>query len=250
MEHFEKVKYLFQLVGLAIFSFQMYQALTKYFQYPKFEQKGSMDIANVKMPSVYVCPLDQNDMVASGQLGYPYPLFFIAGFQDKNSDACWDANNSSLSFKDVLEKLFKVNLSNVEIQQYKSYDNNKKLDFEKRFFSPYGTCLKVNTMSLIVDEILEIGNTMRSNVILEDPLKSNEFVIDEQPEAVAELGPTSSGLYEFKYYTVHQQINSNHINDGKTCKNYEKIGSSYAECLKEKLQGKLKQIICHCFNLI
>lgn len=219
----------------------MYQALAKYFQYPKFEQKGSTDIANVKMPSVYVCPLDQYDIVANGQLGYPYPPSFTAGLQDKTSDACWDANDSSLSFEDVLQRLYKVNLSNVEIQQFNSYDNYKNLDFEKTFFIPYGTCLKIKTMSLLEDVMLEIGNTKRSKVILEDPLKSNEFVIDEQPEAVAELGPTSSGLYEFKYYTVNQQINSYHINDGKTCKNYQTIGSSYAECLKEKLKGKLKR---------
>ena len=221
-----------------MFSFQMYQALTKYFLYPRFEQKGRMNIANVRMPSIYICPLNQYDRLVGEQLGYPYSPNLMAGFPGNSSDALWNVNNSSHSFQDVIENLYKVNLSDVELMGYKSYEDVRMLEYEKRFFFPYGTCLKIKDASLMVNETLEIGNTKRTKLILEDPLISNDFVIDEQPESVAELGPTYNGFYDYKYYNVHQQINLNHISDGQTCKNYEKIGSSYAECLKGKLEGK------------
>ena len=68
MKKLTTFRYAFQLVTFIFFIIQFQQSVRKYFSYPVVEQTSRVSVADLPVPVVYVCQVDQYNYTKSRDL--------------------------------------------------------------------------------------------------------------------------------------------------------------------------------------
>ena len=106
---------------------------------------------------------------------------------------------------------------------------------------PYGFCKKIQAFN--VSRPWAIHAKSEKDVIFIDSYVSDQIRVIEQPNAYIEIRkPYHVGTF----YKMSYQLHDDSLLDGKSCRDYEKVGSSYGECVQEEL---IKQLLVW-FNCI
>ena len=89
---------------------------------------------------------------------------------------------------------------------------------------------------LHTNKTVSIESQLQTKVLLIDPARANNLSLFHMTVYSGEFGPSIANLFHRYNYEVQIQLNDHKILDGETCTDYDKLGSSYGECLQHAIQ--------------
>ena len=128
-------RHLFQLVALAIFVYQMVEALDKYFIPRKIQFMETKDIEGAERPSIFICPAKQrfegvSESQNMTQHGYFDIFDYLTRSVDQSGDfVSWEGRNN-ISYGIITSQIFNpiIGWENIEVagNPGKNWDNAKE----------------------------------------------------------------------------------------------------------------------------
>ncbi len=216
----------FQILAFCIFIFQMQQALVKYFNKPKSYSMSSSSIKDFKQPLFYVCNENQFIYDKANEIGYAGMTDYHTGRVSNSVTPSWLGNSTdvNLNGENILHSMYQFNYSDMSIG-----------DTKKVFIQPHGFCLQVFPESM---SSLAFAGYHEVKFIILDPYQSTMFRLEEIHGKSTSLRKTEKG-YEYSMFRAAYEIHDDSINDGITCTDYNKLGSTFGECFQNEVNSKM-----------
>ena len=216
----------------------MQNSFTKYMDRPIVQLNSKTDLRNIDKPLIYLCQNGQFSSTKSKRIGYNFIEDFIGGYLNDDSEAfSWKGVDRSSSFKDLTDKLFDYNYTDIDVGEY--YDSDWiEYDLEMEFFTGYGFCLSSKMMSQNTSH-LYLSSTQSITFFLVDPERQNKIKGFIGGNAKGLFKPNSNSMYDYFVFRLDITLHDSHIQEGTKCTDYAKKGSSYGECLQDAMQDEL-----------
>ena len=226
-----KFETVFILVAFGIFTYQMIDAINEYIYPPVVYIKKQINLDDVEMPRIYVCELNQFNYTIANSFGYKYNTDYVIGEMMDSDSISWNGN-SSLKPTKLMEKLYQLDQENLP---------SVNTETELIFIQPSGYCQEVTKL----ESTIKVLSTVETKVYIVDPQTDNDIRIELiDPEAdFMEITPTFFGTFEDLKLFLTLEIYDDSIQDGETCTNYQKISSSYGDCMYLKTKYIFSSIL-------
>ena len=238
------VKVIFQIVAFGIFVYQMQNSIRKYIERPIVQQTSTVRFDEIKEPIQYVCQRGQYNKSKAKEFGYAKFLDFMKGILDNDNDhVSWSGKNGNKSFNELQQILFNYNYTNLKIFQY---INRKKLETKINdtvFVFPQGFCIDLRNVK---NEATKMYTTTMTSFFLVDPFKITQQRLMGRENELFHFGTKSNDKYNGFYYDVKISLYDSRINDGLSCIDYEKYGTSYGQCS----ENMMKTVMLKWFNCV
>ena len=250
----------FQLAALCFFAYQMGNAVSKYFKYSTMPLTENKDIADAKLPTIFICEKDQFDVKKAKLYEYGRNIdTFLSGIIEVRSEKLltWESvDRTAMSFKDLIKRLF--------IADGTAFTADLSLQHAKHFKGANGFCEQYRTSASALSKTIKIRffRGLKANafeVFIVDPgrnlyymintgmVKGDRIEIKKQlsKQTVKEEGFVKAEKFK-RYFFIHLEEVHQDPNDGR-CTNYGKKFTfrSYAECIKNE-QDKIFRPILGC----
>ena len=236
MESIQFARGLFQLFAFGLFVYQLQNSIGKYISGPIVQQTSTTTFDEIKKPFIYFCQHGQFDYDTARDIGYHSNTDFTTGIVKGKDGFSWNGKDGNLSFKEVQNKIFCYDYTNVKITHSVKGDRGtwESPEIEKFKIVTYGSCLKI----LQTNRETTVLAIEPSALYIVDSSSINKFNMNVNKEK-AYFGPVDKKYFEYKTYEVKIMIHNQNIHDGVKCLNYERIGSSYAECYGQEFKKML-----------
>ena len=231
---------IFQITALILFIIQFKQSVRKYFQAPVVVQESRVPVKDLPPPIIYVCNTNQFNFTIARNHGYKTISRFIAGILTNDSNISWNGKDRNLSFKYLESVIFDYNHDTLDllIKQESPNKWTKEINVQNTFLFPYGACKMIKDLKPKVH--VRIFSKKKVYLLLVDPSKGNDIRTGETIDAIATIGPSSATHFEMGMFEIEYDIYDSSIHDGTSCTDYEKLDTSYGECLKKMLLQELQ----------
>ena len=233
MKNQELIRKVFQTFTVILFIVQFQQSVRKYFEYPVVVQTSQVAVQDLQAPVVYICQDDQFNYTKSISNGYEFFTKFMAGIlMNTTSTITWNGYHGNHTYKELENLLFDYDYSKLDLSKNKKWVYNNTL----RFIFPHGVCMKfLNVQS---QPWLILKTAKKVKVLFVDPARANTIRTGANFDAEGSIGPVFSTHFQFRVYDVDYSLHDESIYDGSSCTNYEKLDSSYGECLMAALKDE------------
>ena len=199
---------------------------------PIVEQTSTISYETITQPIIYACQDNQFNYSSAKDIGYATKTSFSYG-KTSNGKFTWTGKNGNLTYKNLVNLLFGADYESFAFIPSENWDdNNNRIDTDKVFLNPYGFCMKL----LYTNKTVLIRSKLQTKVLLIDPARWNNLSLNYMTVYLGEFGPSDANLFHGYNYEVQIQLNDHTILDGETCTDYDKLGSSYGECLQNEMQ--------------
>ncbi len=222
----------FQLVAIGIFCIQMYSSLEKFFAQPMTQQSSTVSLDKIKNPVIYLCKDAQFNFSYAATMGYSSMMEFLIGQIENSNNFTWNGKYRNSTLVELQSMMF--NDDNDKFGFFSS--KTKNYDSDKIFIMPYGNCLKSSNPR----DFYAAKSTKPAVLVIVDPALDNDLRISGMKNGLFDFGHSHNNFEEY-IYEVDIALQDNRVHDGITCIDYDRIGSSYGECIKEKLKNKFLQ---------
>ena len=148
----------------------------------------------------------------------------------------WKGNGSeNKSFAELQSDLFDYNYQTFS--SFFGYWNDQMgyIEAELVFLVPYGFCLEWS----LTKHKMTIHYADKGSMFMVDPTFTNQLNLLGSQSAMVNYGSLSNGFYSGYKHEVTISLYDSRINDGISCADYDKISSSYGQCIK----GKMKEMM-------
>ena len=213
-----KLKTVFIIFGIGMFSSQMYKAMEK-LMYPSTAYvQENVNLDDIDLPSIYICANNQFNYTVSVKNGYKYNTDYVLGKVAGSEFISWRGNDS-LTAADLNEQIY-----NPKGQQIDVVNGAATV----QFIQPFGFCYKVTNMR----EGVKVRSFNDIKVYVVDPQTTNDIRIEtiDQNVDMIEIAPVNHETYEGKIFTVNLELIDESIHDGLTCTDYKIHNSTYGNC--------------------
>ena len=233
MRSFNISRTLFQLCAFGLFVYQFQNSMRKYITGPIIQLTSTTTLDEIQKPLIYLCQEGQFDYTEARNIGYRSLTEFTMGKLVDSDNYTWNGRYGNISYHEIVELLFNADYSNTIAMESNTGDI---LDYDYAhedlfYILPKGFCLNVTSTK----KVLSITITKKSVVYLVDPYAANEISIYGSKVAKIKFGPTDIGFYEGVLFDIEVEIHDLRIHDGKTCMDYERIGTSYDSCVQNEM---------------
>ncbi len=159
---------------------------------------------------------------------------FIKGKLDDTDYYTWNGKYSNISYQEIQDAIYNKDYSNTVAWNSKTGDlpDYNFVDTEMIYFAPLGFCLNI----LSTKKFTAVKNTEKSVLYLVDPLANNKLGFLGSNFAKISFGPTDLGYFEYVVFEIKIEIQDHSIFDGKTCTDYERMGTSYDSCVVNRIE--------------
>ena len=239
MESFRFARGLFQIFALGLFVYQFQNSIFKYISAPIVQQTSTTTFDEIKKPIIYLCQDGQFDYNKSRSYGYKSSTTFTRGTVTGIDGFSWNGKDGNLSFKEIQDRIVKYDYTNVLPRHSHTGDGDAvtwdRAQTEKIALVPLGTCLEI----LQIRRETRVDGKETTDLYIVDSRGINNFSIFGFNVAKAYFGPIDKDHFELKNYEVEITLHDLKIHDGRKCTDYERIGSSYAECYEKEFRKRL-----------
>ena len=232
MQATKLVRRVFQVLALLIFTYQMIEALRKYFNFSSIPSAETKDISEAKLPSIFLCLQDvgQRNFEAYRKNGYKSYNDFLFGSVNGSSDIVSWEGTKNISYEDVVRQIF----YSMTTDDYDAWMiNGKILTLPEHFTIFSGFCHELDIDIAASSEILV--STLQGQefqIIVTDPEMSLYYAIysDTHKGEKIETMRDSSVHFSLALEEIHW------MEDNGECANYGegKEFTTYAECVAEE----------------
>ena len=229
---------LVQVLALGVFTFQMYNSMKKYIERPVIQQKSVVRYEKIKKPIIYACQDIQFNHTVAQMYGYDTVEEFVAGYIKHSHIITWKGKNKDKNFKTFKEIFFNIQ-PNVTFQARTRKEKTVKwmdMEIEKMFVPFDGFCLRLKE----VEERMSLSSLVRTYFLFVDPDEENGIRINKIAKGVFE--PVTDEYFQYFSYKVNIFLYNSHIHDGKTCTDYTKLNTSFAECYRKSMMKTMFQL--------
>ena len=223
----------FQVLALGIFVFQMQNSIFKYFAGPIVDQKILSTIDDTKQPIIYICKVENFNYSIARAHGYDSFFHYTQGKLAKLSDSnmtTWQGRYGNISH----EYLF----SDFDNESFISYKSETK----KVYLTQTGFCKKMTQQT----PELYIKTNKKSMILLVDPYLDSEFNVLEMHGGRLYFGPTNGNFFDSSAFHLKYRYLDKRIHDGQSCMDYDKIESSYGNCIG----NIMKKYLLECYGCL
>ncbi len=226
MEDGALLRKLFQVLTLGVFIYQVQDSLQYYFDEHIIQTVSHLQLKEIKLPDIYICEDQQIDYKQLREIGYQFMGTLLAGEISSSSRITWRGKNGNLSFTEIQNSVFKNDYSKLETIHDRA---------EKMFILPYGFCFK---LSKSIED--RVTNMKRSTLLIDDPYKGNKLRMTEL--GIVNFGPTGKETFDSSVIGIEYNLFDSSLQDGKTCKDYEKENTTYGDCFINVLRTQLLEL--------
>lgn len=162
--------------------------------------------------------------------------FLTGNLTDHESGISWEGKHGNQTYQELEDMLFK--------KTYTSFTTPNKI-LDDNFILTHGFCKKVGESNLTGK--YEFKTKEKSRLLIIDPNRVCKLRISEMDSSPIVMGPTDEnlGYFSYEYFELDYTLHDKSIHDGTSCLNYERLGSSYGECVNNKLKDiSLKSYGC------
>ena len=230
-----KIRLLFQVFTLCIFTFQALQSFNRFFSYPVVIQTSEASINTIQKPAYFICQKTRYNYAESNKEGYSMHSKFLAGLNDNSPRPTWKGKHGNSSFQNLIWTFFENNFKNVEV--------NIDADLEKVFLFYQGFCLKIESSP--TEEFLEISTTDIPLRVYPSHESTETNVTNEKSDhygITIDVGAVNSSDFHIIIYEVSYEVHDNTLFEGETCIDYRKQTESYGDCLYEAVRKHIYSI--------
>ena len=234
MEKTNLTRRFFQILIFLIFLIQVYNSILKYNDGMIIQKQTTISIDDIKQPDIFVC-LDINyDYTKSLSYGYEYMTSLFTGNLKDSVKTTWKGKYKNLTFWDIRNDVYLQEFGNFTV---------KNEAYKKTFSTNLGYCMHLENTSSG-----EMTTTSKLSVLMVDPNNNNdnEVMIDEIENARVTFGPTADHLFDFLNIEIRISLYDARIRDGVSCTDYDKINSSYGQCIT----GVMRERLLRCFGCL
>ena len=224
---YKTTRILLQCIAVGIFIVQMKQAVDKYYNNPNIKMVSEVGLGDIKMPELYICPMDQFNYSQGSKQGYAWNVNFLAGRINCSScteDLSWKGADQ-LTYDEIMDELYDHN-HDITI-----FPENTEV--EDMFILPEGFCKKVLTLG----ESIIILSKGKITAHLVDPYKAN--IVRKETDGISgdtmSIKPLKTD-YEINSFKIQLMKIDKRIMNGKTCTDYSELGTTRAECFENTLK--------------
>ena len=237
MLKFSYVRRIFQIMAFAMFVFQIQNSIRKFLTNPVVEQTSTISFDNIEKPLIYVCQEGQFNYTKARDIGYRSLTEFTMGKLNESDNYTWNGKFGNISFDDIQFMIFNKNYSNIIVLISNTGDllDFNYADLELIYIAPHGFCINVTTNN----KITSVMSTEKSTFHLVNPTGANKLRMFDKENKKIIFGPTQNGFFEGLLYEVDVNLHDHNIYDGVSCVNYERLGTSYDDCIDKAFKEKL-----------
>ena len=234
---------LFKLFAFFIFVYQMKNSISKYVEKPVAQLVSTVNFEQISEPLIYVCQKGQFNYTISKQHGYKDYSHLVLGTIDGFGNASWNGNHNDKSFQELQNLIFQRNYSKVDTHIYNHLtDAWEDLKNVNVYINPHGFCIKLDKINR---DLIQIVTSKESTLFIVDPFHANTVTLLGRANSFLDIGHQENGLYESSYFDLEVNLYDSSIMNGHSCADYEILGTSYGECLKNNLKDfMLKSLGC------
>ena len=259
MQAVKLARNVFQVVALAIFAYQMVEALEKYFSFKRISFMETKDIEDTEMPSIFFCPAKQNllDFTQNTAVhGYVDLRSFLKGSlksrmqvleQEEEQDVVSWEGMQNLSYSNVSRQLFNPidTWNDVWIvgEPWTHWKTAKKNAAE--YFIAYdgGFCKKIDIETRHIPELNSVGivDIDDLQIIIANANKSLYYKLDTESLIGDPILPIK-GLE--KFYRIHFEEVQWSETAGE-CSHYgeEEVYKTFADCVAKEHEQIFEPIL-------
>ena len=243
MEAAKLTRRVIQVLALSIFAYQMVEAVLKFIKFESVPSVGTMDIADAKLPDVFLCipDSDQKDFKAHRANGYEnFNAFNFGQVSNTSGFVSWEGNGTQ-TYEKVVEQLF---------YSMTSYDtwmvNGDLMNLTQHFTVFSGFCHKLEIQIPEAGAVTAFIGTFYGNpfqILLSDPEMQLYYAIYSgtlQGQHIETKGDKSL------YYSLDLE-EINWMDDMGECKSYGdgQTFQTYADCVASE-QDKVFRPLLGC----
>ena len=234
MRNFETSRTLFQLLAIGLFVYQFQNSIIKYITGPITTQTSTTSFDKIQQPLIYLCQEDQFDYTEARHIGYKTMTHFSMGNLIDSTNYTWNGRYGNISYHEIQDRIYNTDYRNLVVENSKTgvISDFQIADTEMVYFVPLGFCINI----MPTKKFTIVKNTEKSELYLVDPAGANKLRMFESNDAKINFGPTDVGYYDRMVFEVEVKIHDFSIHDGKTCMNYEKMGTSYNSCVQNEMK--------------
>ena len=206
-------------------------SIRKYVERPVSQAVSTVELDQVKKPLIYVCEDGQYNHTISEQYGYTnYGDFFIGEVEGMRNNASWSGIHGDRTFSELQQMVYQHDYTkfNATFLNYTS-EAWEGIDYKIEFVHPFGFCMKLSEVSTVSELI---STVKKSTLFLVDPYHANSLRMLGRENYLLPFGHQVNGFYEGVDYDIEIDLHDLSVMDGTTCEDYEKLGTSYGECLE------------------
>ena len=209
----------------------MQNSIKKFIDGPVIQQTSQTKFDKIKKPVIFICQDGQFNYTEASSYGYDkltYYSFGVAGYPIIS----WKGKYGNRTFKDLQQSIYPTDYSNTKTTQGIIGTDYKVVSAEDMIFlTPIGFCAHVN----VTERGVRFQVTEKSTVYVADPRKVNKIKMSKMEKGMLKLGPKGDGSYDNNNYKVKLSVYNSALNEGQTCKDYEKEGTSFGQCVEESI---------------
>ena len=131
--------------------------------------------------------------------------------------------------------MFEYNYEDFEAHFGPWNDKIGDVNSELKYLTPFGFCL---SWSLLKNEVT-LSSKESTSVFIIDPTYSNDLVLLGSKSVKLNFGSLGNGFYSGYKYEVQITLHDERINDGLSCIDYDRIDSSYGECIEDRMRKNM-----------
>ena len=214
--------------------YQMQNSIYKYIERPVAQLTSTLTFDQITKPLIYVCQKGQFNEGLSQKYGYDYYTSYMIGKVNDDDNYTSSGKYGDKSFGELQEIFFEYEYTNF-ISKYlnPTEDDYENLDYGKVYINPHGFCMK---LSKIRSGTGYVSTKRASTIFLVDPFYANSLNLLGRENSILEFGHQLDGLYEGSNYDIKIHMYDFSVMEGQSCRDYEKTGTSYGNCMETSLQ--------------
>ena len=216
----------------------MQNSLSYFLEKPVVQQTKTISYQNIEKPIIYVCQENQFNYAKALANGYETITAFTLGILNKSNKVSWKGIYNNKTYQELLSTIYETDYSDFEAISYDVVGNRESknnIDSDDIYMVPYGFCKKLKQSRQ------RINIEVKKNCILlvVDPAKENAFRITNMENGKGEFGPLNDQFFVGYNYEIEVSIHDSSIFNGITCVDYDKLGSTYGECIEKVMRSRL-----------
>ena len=206
----------------------MQNSIRKYLERPIVQLTSTTKFHDIKLPFIYVCQTNQFNFSSAKKFGYNNTFDFIKGNLMNSKHVSWSGKYNNRTYEEMKKMLYDFNHTNSEISTYSVTNDSYKIEDQSIVFDTIqGFCAKLEEVKI---GMVKVKTKTESKIYLVDPFWSNPLGLLERENKVIEIGSNINGVYDSLAYDVQISLHDSRTNDGVTCTDYDKLGTSYGQC--------------------
>ena len=158
-------------------------------------------------------------------MGYVWMTDLLTGNLMNDSQITWRGKYGNNTYPELEAKIFKNNYTSFATPNHKT---------EEIFLVQHGFCKKL--LETNSSDSIHIKTKENSMLLIVDPNLVSNLRIRVIDNSHIYFGPTDTKHFNFDNYELHYTVDDKSIHHGTTCWIYEKLNSSYGECIENKLK--------------